>query len=113
MDVKVVTLTVEEVEDLIQATVRATVTEIKPNHVPLLMDKSQVADYLGKTKATINRWMKQGLPYRKEGKEYPEFYRPLVDKWMEERFSEYLQNLEGETDNAEGQELGERHLVHL
>lgn len=76
---------------------------------PLVMTKKQLAAHLTKPISTINRWMSQGMPYRKEGNEYPEFYRPQIEKWLHERF----QNLQRETDNTEGQELVERDLVHL
>jgi predicted DNA-binding transcriptional regulator AlpA len=85
---EVAILTKNDLEQIIHSTVSAAVLQIKPAHFPLIMTKKQVAEYLGKTPSTINRWMTEGLPFRKEGKEHPEFYKPEVDRWLSERFSE-------------------------
>jgi predicted DNA-binding transcriptional regulator AlpA len=80
-------LSESELEQLIHTTVSAAVSKIKPIHFPAVMNKSQLANYLGKKKSTIDSYMKQGLPYRKEGKDYPEFYKPQIDEWIRERFA--------------------------
>lgn len=54
---------------------------------PPIMTKAQVADYLGKSISTVNRYMKEGLPFRKVENDYPEFYKKDIDRWLEERFS--------------------------
>jgi hypothetical protein len=76
----------EQLEQLIEKTVSVAVSKIKPDRVPPIMSKKQVAAYLDKPISTIDRWMREGLPFRKEGKDYPEFYKPHVDKWISERF---------------------------
>lgn len=55
---------------------------------PLVMNKKQLASYLDRPVSTINRWMGKGMPFTKEGKEYPEFYLPAVEKWLEAHFGE-------------------------
>jgi hypothetical protein len=85
---EVAILTKNDLEQIIHSTVSAAVLQIKPAHFPLIMTKKQVAEYLDKPLSTINRWMTEGLPFRKEGKEHPEFYKPEVDRWLSERFSE-------------------------
>ena len=69
------------------------------------MTKKQLCAYVDKPLSVINRWMTQGLPYRKEGKDYPEFYKPQVDKWLEDRFSERVQKIPRKAHHGEGQEL--------
>ena len=96
--VEVITLTRPELERLIQQTVRVTVTEFTSNRIPPLMDKAQVAEYLGKTTATINRYMREGMPFRKIDGGYPEFYKFDIDRWLRERSKE----IQGQTDNTEG-----------
>lgn len=83
---EIVTLTKDDLERLIQKTVRVTVSEFTNNRIPPLMDKAQVADYLGKTPATINRYMREGMPFRKIDGGYPEFYKVDIDRWLRERF---------------------------
>ena len=60
---------------------------VQRKHVPSVMTKAQLCEYVDKPRSTIEKWMREGLPYRKEGKDYPEFYKPQVDKWLEQRFS--------------------------
>lgn len=84
---QVVTLTTDDLEQLIDKTVSVAVSKIKPDRVPPIMNKKQVAAYVDKPISTIERWMREGLPYRKEGKDYPEFYKPHIDKWISERFA--------------------------
>jgi excisionase family DNA binding protein len=48
---------------------------------PEIMSKDEVAKYLKKSPATINRWMrKNGLPYHGVG--WPTFNREEVDAWL-------------------------------
>lgn len=99
--VEIVTLTKHDLEQLIAQTVRATVTELKPNHVPPILSKAQVAEYLGKTTATIDRYMREGIPFRKIDGGHPEFYKSDIDNWLRERF----QTVQGQANNGKGQEL--------
>lgn len=89
------TISNAELQRLIETTVSIALSKTK--HFPLIMTKKQVADYLGKPVSTINRWMREDLPYRKEGNEYPEFYKPDIDKWAYERF----QKVPGQADYAQ------------
>lgn len=85
---EVVTLTKHDLEQLITKTVREAVSQLVPERVPPVMNKKQLAKYVDKPISTINRWMKEGLPYRKEGKDYPEFYKKDVDAWIDARFGQ-------------------------
>ena len=85
----------DDLEKLIRDTVRVTVSEFK--HTPPILTKKQVAEYLGKSVPTIDRYMREGLPFRKIDGGYPEFYKPQVDGWMNERF----QKVSGKEDGAE------------
>jgi len=69
--VEIVTLTKHDLETLIQDTVRATVSKFtKP--VPPIMNKSQVAEYLGKSTATIDRYMRdEKMPPQKNKPKKP------------------------------------------
>ena len=81
----------QEIEGIIAQAVDKTVNaRVRPT--PLIMNKAQLCAYLDKPLSTINRWMKEGLPYRKEGKDYPEFYKPHVDEWLERRFSKAVES---------------------
>lgn len=84
---QIIVLTPDQLTEIVSDAVEVGVSRThKPP--PLVMSKQQLADHLDKPISTINRWMTQGLPYRKEGNEYPEFYRPQVERWLEERFSD-------------------------
>ena len=48
-----------------------------------VMDKKQLAKYLQKSPATINRYMADGMPYSGEG--HPRFYKSDVDDWLKSR----------------------------
>jgi hypothetical protein len=84
--VEVIVTSKPELEQLIETAVRVAVSKITPVHFPLLMNKKQVAEYLGKSISTVNSYMTEGMPYRKEGNEHPEFYKPDVDEWLKCRF---------------------------
>lgn len=94
-----------EIELIVRETIKAIAP---PRPVPLVMTKKQLAEFVVKPISTIDRWMKQGMPFRKEGDEYPEFYRPAVEAWLYERHS---QKVQGQESNPEGQELFEGHVV--
>ena len=52
---------------------------------PEIMDKPTLAKYLKWSPATINRRMKEGMPYVGVPGEDPRFYRSDVDNWMKSR----------------------------
>lgn len=80
-------LTQDDIETLIQRTVDVTLSKFERLHrMPALMNKAQVADYLGKPVSTINRYMREGMPFRKVDNGYPEFYKDDIDRWLLERF---------------------------
>lgn len=53
----------EQIEQLIERTVSITVSKIKPDRVPPIMTKKQVAAYLDKPISAINRYMRLGLDH--------------------------------------------------
>jgi hypothetical protein len=83
---EVAVLSQSEIERIVETVVQKAVSKITPQHFPVIMTKKQVAEYLGRPVSTINRWMLEGMPFKKEGNEHPEFYRPDVDKWIAARF---------------------------
>lgn len=69
--------------------IRDAIDSVAKRPVSYVMTKKQLAVYLDQPISTINRWMKQGLPfYKVDETSYPEFYKPQVDKWLEDRFSQ-------------------------
>lgn len=93
---QVVTLSTNELEQLIDKTVSLTVSKIQPHRVSPIMNKKQVAAYLDKPISAINRYMRLGLPYKKDGNDYPEFYKPDIDRWLHE----YFQKVQGKANNG-------------
>jgi predicted DNA-binding transcriptional regulator AlpA len=65
------------------------------------MNKAQVAEYLDKSTATIDRYMREGMPYRKIDGGYPEFYKSEIDRWVNERSKE----VSWQANHSQGQEL--------
>lgn len=96
MDQRLYFIHPDELEKLIRDTVRATVSEFK--RTPPILTKKQVAEYLGKSVPTIDRYMREGLPFRKIDGGYPEFYKSLVDEWINER----VQKVSRKEDHVEG-----------
>ena len=84
MEDRLLYISTEQFKSLIRDAVRATVSEIQSH--PPLMTKAQVASYLGKSVPTIDRYMREGMPFRKEGKGHPEFLKSDIDRWLRERF---------------------------
>ncbi|HMO82193.1 MAG TPA: helix-turn-helix domain-containing protein [Pyrinomonadaceae bacterium] len=80
--VEVITIEKSELIRLIDATVaRAIENAINSVKPPEIMTKAEVAKYLKKSHATINRWMRNhGLPYHGIGR--PTFNRAEVDAWL-------------------------------
>lgn len=53
----------------------------RPQEIPKRMSKAQLAKYWNRSIATIDRYMKLGMPYRKIGNGYPEFILEDVEEW--------------------------------
>lgn len=80
-------LTTDDLETIEQMIIKSVRTAL-PKPVPYTLTKKQLAEYVQKPISTIDRWMKQGMPFHKETEtSFPEFIKPEVDKWMEDRFS--------------------------
>ncbi|MBX3289990.1 MAG: helix-turn-helix domain-containing protein [Acidobacteria bacterium] len=80
--VEIVTIEKTELMRLIDMTVADAIERaIRSAKPPEIMTKDEVAKYLKKSRATINRWMRQnGLPYHGVGR--PTFNRAEVDAWL-------------------------------
>jgi excisionase family DNA binding protein len=80
--VEVITVEKAELIRLIDASVEGAIEKaINSSKAPDIMTKAEVAKYLKKSGATINRWMRHhGLPYHGVGR--PTFNRAEVDKWL-------------------------------
>ena len=90
---EVVTVSKDELKELIETTVRATVSEFVNQRVPPVMTKKQLAKYLDKPISTIDRYMREGMPcFRADERSYPEFYPKAVDEWLANRHAQH--NLE-------------------
>ncbi len=78
----------DELETIITTTVRETIAQVQPVHHPSIMNRAQLRAYLGKPESTIKRYMREGMPYRKEENDHPEFYKKDIDAWIEKRFQQ-------------------------
>ena len=99
----------DEISGIIAETAQAVADKLRV-YVPPVFTKKQVAAYLDKPISTVDRYMKEGLPYYKaDENSYPEFSREQVDNWIRERF----QKVQRKEDHGEGQELVQRNVVYL
>ncbi len=80
--VEIVTIEKTELIRLIDMTVADAIERaIRSAKPPEIMTKDEVAKYLKKSRATINRWMRyNGLPHHGVGR--PTFNRAEVDAWL-------------------------------
>ena len=83
---QIVQIAKSELESLLIKATRIGVSQA--TRVSPILTKAQVAAYLDKSIPTINRYMKEGMPYRKVDGGYPEFSKSQVDRWVDERFKE-------------------------
>ena len=99
-------VTRDELSSIIQEAVSAAVAP----RVPPVMNKKEIAAYLGKSVSWVDRWMKRGLPFEKyDEKSYPEFTKVEVDRWI----CEHFQKVPGQANRPERQELDQRDVVSL
>ena len=80
--VDVITIEKTELIRLIDESVAGAIEKaISTARPPDIMTKAEIAKYLKKSNATINRWMRyHGLPYHGVGR--PTFNRVEVDEWL-------------------------------
>jgi hypothetical protein len=78
----------DDLAEIIQTTVRETIAQVRPVHHPSIMNRKQLCAYLDKPLSTIKRYMREGMPYRKEDRDHPEFYKKDIDAWIEKRFQQ-------------------------
>lgn len=81
--VEVITIEKAELIRLLDTSVSDAIERaIRSAAPPEMMTKDEVAKYLKKSHATINRWMRNnGLPFHGVGR--PTFNRAEVDAWLE------------------------------
>lgn len=92
MQVDVVTLTREEISEIIEKTVKRAIAELHEDTktVPELMTKSELAEYLRCDVSKINRYMGHGLPIEQFGKS-PLFRKSDIDLWLKRERTKALQ----------------------
>ncbi len=80
--VEIITIEKSELIRLIDLSIEGAIERaIHSSQPPEIMTKAEVAKYLKKSSATINRWMRlNGLPYHGVGR--PTFSRTEVDAWL-------------------------------
>lgn len=80
--VEIITIEKTELMKLIDVSIAGAIERaIHSSQPPELMTKAEVAKYLKKSHATINRWMRyNGLPHHGVGR--PTFNRSEVDAWL-------------------------------
>lgn len=80
--VEVITIEKTELIGLIDSSISCVIEKaISSSKTPEIMTKAEVAKYLKRSNATINRWMRyHGLPYHGVGR--PTFSRAEVDEWF-------------------------------
>jgi excisionase family DNA binding protein len=88
-----------ELEGIIERSVNAAIAKVRAT--PPILTKAQAAEYLGKTVPTIDRYMREGIPFRKIDGGHPEFLKSDIDRWLSERF----QKVSRQANHAQRQEL--------
>lgn len=100
-----------EITELIRKAVALATTdlrdELERSRTPELMTKDRLAIYLECHVSSINRFMKNGLPFEMLG-DHPRFRKVDIDNWLKHGS---VQTLQRETNNGEGSELPEGSLV--
>lgn len=87
MTTKIAVFTAEEIEEIVRRAIEITLAKaVKDSHTPPMMTKAQVSEYLRKSVSTIDRYMREGTPYRKILNGHPEFSRKDIDSWVVARF---------------------------
>lgn len=87
MSERLYNITESEIVDIVRRAALAVVVDLRENLHPSreVMTKAQVAKYLGRSIATVDRWMLKGMPFQKEGNDHPTFIRKDVDYWLRTR----------------------------
>ena len=97
----VVVLTESELKEVIRLTALAVTADLRNDlqaaQHPELMNRQQLAEYLGIDGSTVNRFMNKGMPVERLGTT-PRFRKADIDRWLKsnERFS-HLQREAGTT----------------
>lgn len=83
---KVALLTESQIADLIRQTALAVANDLREDlrtaGTRTIMNTAELADYLGCSRVTIHRYMKEGMPHQKIGNGHPTFRTYEVDNWL-------------------------------
>lgn len=84
--IRTLTFTENELEDLLVRAARLGAEQFYKQAQDPFRDtpltKQQAAEYLDVSVATIDRWMKQGLPFEKRTPNaHPKFFKSQIDRW--------------------------------
>lgn len=83
---RIIAFTEDELADLLIKSANLGASQaIRSAQPKEVMTKKEVADYLRVSVATVDRKMKDGLPFVKVSEDSPRFYRRQVDNWLHER----------------------------
>lgn len=85
MTVQVITLTTDELTNIIRRTASAVADslrdDIESRRTPELMTKTELAEYLRCDVSKINRYMSKGMPFEYFG-EHPRYRKSDIDGWL-------------------------------
>jgi excisionase family DNA binding protein len=88
--------------------------ELERSRTPELMDKGLLTKYLRCHISSINRFMKNGMPFEMLG-EHPRFRKSDIDAWLKggptENRNGGIQTLQRSANNDEGSELSKGSVV--
>ena len=84
-NMEIVALSKNDIEELLTRAARTSVSllrdDLEKHRTPELMTKSELANYLRCSVASISRFLKQGIPVEYVG-ESPRFRKVNIDKWL-------------------------------
>jgi excisionase family DNA binding protein len=85
---KIVTLTEAELRELLKEAASDAVSQLRADlersRTPELMDRAQVAKYLSVHRSTVNRLMRDGMPFEPIYST-PRFRKSEIDHWLKGR----------------------------
>lgn len=83
-EIRVVTITADELAGIVRAAVAAAIAEHEPAAAPKLLDREGCAQMLGVSLGTVDRLRREGLPELRVG-DAPRYEASVVLEWLKER----------------------------